>query len=118
MVDLCGNKSSDRLKSAIEFSKSEEFDRAIALALITSIPMRGFAQRMESRLVDPNRPWGVARAVSKFVELTRKIPSGGDLVAEFVIGSFGSPGTFRTKARSALGRAAVYLTIIWRCFNL
>ena len=73
---------------------------------------------MESRLVDPNRPRGVSRAVSKFVDLTRKILSGEDLVAECVIGRFESPGTFRTKVWAALGRAAVYMAIICCCFNL
>ena len=113
MVEFCENKSPDRLESVIEFSKSEEFDRSIALALISSIHRWGFTQSMESRPVDPNRPRGVARAVSKFVDLIRKILSGGHLVAEFVIGRFGSPDTFRAKVWAALGRSAVYLAIIW-----
>ena len=83
LVGFCEIKSSDRLKNVIEFSRSEEFDSSIALALISAIPRWGFAQSMESRLVDANRPRGVARAVAKFVDLTRKILSGRDLVAEF-----------------------------------
>ena len=113
MVGFCEIKSSDRLKNVIEFSRSEEFDSSIALALISAIPRWGFAQSMESRLVDANRPRGVARAVAKFVDLTRKILSGRDLVAEFLIRRFGAPDVFRTKVWAALGRAAVYLAIIW-----
>ena len=110
MVDFWENKSAGRLKSVIEFSRSGEFDRSIALALISSLPRWGFAQSMESRIEDPNRPMGVARDVAKFVDLTRKILSGEDLAGEFVSRRFEPPGTFRTKAWAALGRAAVYMT--------
>ena len=113
MVSFCENKSSEGLKSVIDFSKSEEFDRSIALALISAIPRWGFAQSMESRLVDANQPRGVARAVAKFVVLTRRILSGQDLVAEFIVRRLGLPDVFRTKVWAALGRAAVYLAIIW-----
>ena len=86
------------MTSVVEFSKIEEFDRIIALAMISPIPRWGFAQSMESRIEDPNRPMGVALDVAKFVELTRKILSGEDLVAEFVIKRFESTGTVRAKA--------------------
>ena len=67
---------------------------------------------MESRIEAPNRQRGAARDVSKYAELTRKIPIGEDLLAEFVIARFEYLGSFRTKAWAALGRSAAYLATI------
>ena len=71
-------KSSERLKTVLEFSRSEDFETSIILAIITSVPRWEFAQSLEKKVEEEGEPRGIARAISKFSRSTRCILRGED----------------------------------------
>ena len=98
------------MQSVIDFSRRESFETSAILAIVTSIPRWGFAQSLVKKVEESGESRGIARAIGKFLQLTRTIIRGEGVVAEHFIRRAPNADTFRAKVWAGLGRASVYLS--------
>ena len=64
------------MKTVLDFSRIEDFETSIILAIITSVPRWGFAQSLGANVGKKGELSGTSRATSKFPDLTRRIVRG------------------------------------------